>query len=177
MSILNELLSMLNESDDGAKEVEITEFSGTSIPHSCWPSGLTYKGTNVFKVVYDGKGEDDVVRAVSRRIKSRYDSLTDIQECYLGYNKAKDEFLLGFDGWGVDKDDGYGDDEDDDGGEEEFNCAPYAKFKLVDGTFKLSDIGQDYGHGEQPWYSKSYRGSSSACDIAEKNGYIHIRLD
>ena len=148
-----------------AKEgVEIVELTSTPTPSrdkisDAWVDGLEYKGTNVFKAVYEDSFNQEEIDNEVKDLNSMVDATKEnfsVQECYLGYSPSKDEFIMGFDGWYTVME------EDEDGEEEEYNdnCSPYVIFGLKDGVVSIieSSVASTTGmwyHGGGWSYAKS----------------------
>lgn len=148
--------------------VELSTFTGKTIPHEAWTEGVMYKGHNVFKLVYTdepealGKAEDGMKEDCEDN-----DDRLDFQESYLGYSPSKDIFIQGYDGW-LTEDHG-GDDEED------TNCSPYIEFTVNDaGKITVKNSGHDYGNNRQMWY-----GTSGGLKVAHAKypDLLDIRLD
>jgi len=123
------------------ENVEIVELTSTPTPSrdkvsDAWVDGLEYKGTNVFKAVYEDSFNQEEIDNEVKDLNIMVDATEEnfsVQECYLGYSPSKDEFIMGFDGWYTVME------EDEDGEEEEYNdnCSPYVIFKLKDGVVSI----------------------------------------
>lgn len=189
MKTLQELLTLKEEAE---KTVDLETFTGKSIPHQAWPDGVTYKGLNVYKTIYDGGEAEHQIHDAINEVKEDFESEKDdgrfdMQESYLGYSPSRDLFIQGYDGWMEHTEESYQhdeDDEDDDGTEEvRENCSPYVIFRLKeDGTIKVQDKGADYGNNQAIWYGGSMHSKGrtpGGLAAAHKNfsDLIDIRLD
>lgn len=71
---------------------ELTSTQGTRDELSdAWPDGVLYNGLSIFEVIYN---DDDCIKDTFGKKLCE-----DWQECYLGYVKDEDFFVMGFDTW------------------------------------------------------------------------------
>lgn len=162
MEFLKTLIA-LKESEDS--QVELTTFKGKTVPHAAWTEGLTYKGHNVYKIVYDDRPR--ALEAAEERLKQRdNDGDLDYQEVFLGYSPSEDLFIQGYDGWLSDPDNGHTD-----------NCSPFILFKIMpNGSVKVTDAGIDFEYVGAMWYGRKHPGGYAAVHKKYPD-LIDIRLD
>lgn len=183
MNLLSELLA-LNEEQETIDVRDCEE--GKQIPHKYWPKGVMYKGVNVFDTIY----ESDVVADAEKRISENFDGSPDrygkmtsefididwLQECYLGYDKKRDIFILGFDGNYSEDNPDYDEDDEDSTEEEviEGPCSPYVviKVEVTDGKAECKIKKSDCVFSDS-WYSA--KGGYKA--VAKVDKLVDIRLD
>lgn len=172
---------LLNEATEKT-EVDLENFDKKTIPHSAWPDGVTYKGLNVFKEIYDGGEAEKEINKVMSDMKRNFDGKLEMQESYLGFSPSRELFIQGYDGWATitDTNYDYNPDDDESGDEEEdqdYNCSPYILFKLSeDGKIKVVEKDTDYGN-EQTWYSSKQGGGGLKTAHKNFSDLIDIRLD
>lgn len=151
-------------SESASKTVELYKNPMAKVTHESWPDGVTYRGHNVFKTVYDGPGMaliEKVISTLKSESQNEEEVLIDYQECYLGYSPSKDLFIQGYDGW-----------VENDG--EDGNSSPYVLFKInEDGKVQNLRGGIDIG-GWEMWYDRT-GGLKNAK--AKYPDLIDIRLD
>lgn len=189
MKTLQELLVLKEEAE---KTVDLENFTGKTIPHQAWPDGVTYKGLNVYKTIYDGGEAEHQLHEAMEDVKDGFerdntDGRFDMQEVYLGYSPSRDLFIQGYDGWQefTEESDHYDDEDEDHDGTEEVrnNCSPYIIFRLKeDGSIKVQDKGEDYGDEQSIWYGGSMHTkgrNGGGLKYAHRNfsDLIDIRLD
>jgi hypothetical protein len=164
-------IMMLLESVDSPKTVELYQNPKAEVTSEMWPGGVTYRGHNVFKTVYNGQGSRAIekeIESVKRNSKSRSGvELTDYQECYLGYFPNKDIFIQGYDGWTQSN-------------REESNCSPYVMFTINEsGTVEVQEGGLNI---EERWSPSGeiWSGENVGGMVEVKTAYpdiVDIRLD
>jgi len=176
---------LLNEAQEQTT-VDLENFDKKSIPHTAWPDGVTYKGLNVFKEIYDGGEAEKQINKAMSYMKEHFDGKLDMQESYLGFSPSRDLFIQGYDGWATitdtnnwdhDSSEDEGGDEENEDEEQDYNCSPYILFKLKeDGSIKVVEAHDDYGN-EQTWYSSKHGGGGLKTAHRNFSDLIDIRLD
>jgi len=171
MNLLKELTNIndnwLVEAAQPVEVIELTQFDGKEIPHAAWPKGVTYRGLNVFDLIYDARPAT-LTAAESVLKNSRSYSHVDFQEVYLGYDPKRDVFVQGYDGW-ISEQDEYGNGEDS-------NASPYITFQVRDGQVKVITKGLFMGSPDNLWYDRGAHGGLQAARYKFPD-LIDIRLD
>jgi len=106
--------------------LEITDPSVTGEQlRDAWPD-VTYKGQDLFDVVYCDEGVYGNEQ-ITRQLPSQF------QECYLGYDRTTDLFVVGYDCW-HDEPDYYDDEFDEDYAEDPTNTF---SFRITNGKLAV----------------------------------------
>lgn len=174
-----QLAAKVNESE--LQDIDVADYSKTTIPHEYWTEHVVYKGVNIFKHVYDtpfpelSRAEHELWNPDHHRGSGHISHFSG-QESYLGYSPDHDLFIMGFDGWMTteeEDEDNYGDMVDVDS-----NVSPCIAFKINASNpdrplCNIVEIRRDVG-SEGMWYAKHGGRSEMRRKYPDM---IDIRLD